>query len=120
MWSSLSKTDLLFLAARLRKAGMAQPERSPAIAEYLRNPPFPEGAGALGPALPILRRNFGSGLVELAPYEDAAAESSRPTWASVLPIRNLPGMPAGAEGLPAEALGAVVEPAALAVLEDFR
>ncbi len=121
VWSSVSKTDLLFLAARLRKGGMAQPERSPAIAEYLRNPPFPERAGALGPALPMLRRNFGSLLPELAPYEDAAAEvfpaylgerlAEFEIYLACLLVR---------DGLPAEALPALVEPAALAVLEDIQ
>src|ERR1035441_9680739 len=51
VWSSLSLADLFFLAARLRDAGVRQPDRSPAIAEYLALAhTIPAGSGARGSA----------------------------------------------------------------------
>jgi hypothetical protein len=122
VWPSLSLTDLFFLAARLREAGVRQPEQSPAIAEYLAYAAaIPEGAGVLGPALVHLRRYSTPALVELAPYEDSATVIFPDYLAErVAEFKLYLACLFADEALPAGALSAVAEAAARDVLSDIQ
>jgi hypothetical protein len=122
VWSSLSLTDLFFLAARLREAGVRQPDRSPAIAEYLAlASPTPAGSDALGPALVHLRRYTTPALVELAPYEDSATILFPDYLAErVAEFKLYLACLFADEALPAGALSAVAEAAAREVLSDIQ
>jgi hypothetical protein len=122
VWSSLSLTDLFFLAARLREAGVRQPDRSPAIAEYLALAnAIPEGSDALGPALVHLRRYTTPALVELAPYEDSATILFPDYLAErVAEFKLYLACLFADEALPAGALSAFAEAAAREVLSDIQ
>jgi tetratricopeptide (TPR) repeat protein len=122
VWSSLSLTDLFFLAARLRDAGVRQPDRSPAIAEYLALAnAIPEGSDALGPALVHLRRYSTPALVELAPYEDSATILFPDYLAErVAEFKLYLACLFAEEALPAGALSAFAEAAAREVLSDIQ
>jgi hypothetical protein len=122
VWPSLSLTDLFFLAARLREAGVRQPERSPAIAEYLAlADAIPEGADAFGPALVNLRRYPSPALVELAPYEDTATVLFPDYLAErVAEFKLYLACLFADQALPAGALSAVAEAAAREVLSDIQ
>ena len=122
VWTSLSLTDLYFLAARLREAGVRQPERSPAIAEYLALAgAIPEGAGMLGPALVNLRRYTTPALVELSPYEDSATIMFPEYLAErVAEFKLYLACLFADEALPAGALSAVAEAAAREVLSGIQ
>jgi len=122
VWSSFSLTDLFFLAARLREEKAQEGERSPAIDEYRASAAgLPDGANQLGPTLQHLRRRLSPGMVELAPYEDTAAErfpiylAERVAEFKVYLVRLF-----AEQGLPATALPAVAEAAARAVLGDIQ
>jgi hypothetical protein len=122
VWSSLSLTDLFFLAARLRETQARQSERTPAIAEYLAlADAIPEGAGELGPALVNLRRYPTPALVELAPYEDSAAILFPEYLAErVAEFKLYLACLFADQALPAGALSAVAEAAAREVLGDIQ
>ncbi|HXB75082.1 MAG TPA: hypothetical protein VNY05_43015 [Candidatus Acidoferrales bacterium] len=122
LWPSLSLTDLYFLAARLRAAGVRQPEQSPAIAEYLAYAgAVPEGAGELGPALVHVRRYTTPALVELAPYEDSATVIFPDYLAErVAEFKLYLACLFADQALPAGALSAVAEAAAREVLSDIQ
>jgi len=122
VWPSLSLTDLFFLAARLREAGVRQPERSPAIAEYLAlADAIPEGADAFGPALVNLLRYPSPALVELAPYEDTATVLFPDYLAErVAEFKLYLACLFADQALPAGALSAVAEAAAREVLSDIQ
>jgi hypothetical protein len=122
VWSSLSLTDLFFLAARLREAGVRQPDRSPAIAEYLALAgAIPEGSDALGPVLVHLRRYSTPALVELAPYEDSAAMLFPDYLAErVSEFKLYLACLFADEALPAGALSAFADAAAREVLSDIQ
>jgi len=122
VWSSLSLTDLFFLAARLRDEGVRQPDRSPAIAGYLAlASAIPEGSDALGPALVHLRRYATPALVELAPYEDSATILFPDYLAErVAEFKLYLACLFADEALPAGALSAFAEAAAREVLSDIQ
>jgi tetratricopeptide (TPR) repeat protein len=122
VWPALSLTDLFFLAARLREAGVRYPEQSPVIAEYLAYADaIPEGADALGPTLVNVRRYTTPALVELAPYEDSASELFPAYLAERLAEFKLYLACLFADqALPAGALSAVAEAAAREVLSDIQ
>ena len=122
VWPSVSLTDLYFLAARLREAGVRHADRSPAIAEYLSlAAAMPEGAGMLGPALVNLRRYAAPALVELSPYEDSATILFPDYLAErVAEFKLYLACLFAGEALPAGALSAVAEAAAREVLSDIQ
>jgi tetratricopeptide (TPR) repeat protein len=121
VWSSLSLTDLFFLAARIRDASPPLTARSPAIGEYLSTAAIPEGVGVLGPTLPTLRRYAVPTLVELPPYEETAAEPHPVYLAERLAEFKLYlAYLFARESLPPEGLPAVAEIAARGVLEDIQ
>ena len=75
VWSSVSRSDMFFLASRLRENPEAANVHSPAIDEFRAlSLEALRGTRALGPALTYLQRLPDSALIELAPYEEAAAE----------------------------------------------
>jgi Flp pilus assembly protein TadD len=120
VWSSFSLTDLVSLAVRLRQSVPPDAAKTPAIEAFLEQRALP-GADCLGPALPTLRRHMTPSLLELPPYEDAAAEmypiylAERAAEFKVYLARIF-----AIEGLPAEGLPAVAEAAARAVLGDIQ
>ncbi len=122
VWSSLSLSDLLFLAARIRAASPQLTVRSPAIDEYLSSATgFPEGAAALGPALPTLRGRSSPTLAELPPYEETATEIYPIYLAERLAEFKLYlAYLFEREDLPPEGLAASAEAAAQAVLSDVQ
>ncbi len=75
VWSSMSLTDLFFLAGRLRMQPAGEGETSPAIKEFRASAAgLPKGTEEMGPTFQHLRRLLAPAMVEMAPYEDVAAE----------------------------------------------
>ncbi len=121
-WSSLSLSDLLFLAAGIRSASPRLIAKSPAIDEYLASAEaFPDGVSALGPALPTLRGDSTPTMTELRPYEDTATELYPVYLAERLAEFKLYlGYLFAREGLPEEGLPTVAEIAARDVLGGIQ
>jgi Tfp pilus assembly protein PilF len=123
VWSSVSVSDLFFLAGRLR-AQLAKADAqsaSPAIDEYLASTGIPGGTAALGPTLQHLRTRPATGMVELPPYEQVAVQSFPVYLAERVAEFKIYLVRLFAEhSLPAAALPAVAESAARAVLGDIQ
>jgi tetratricopeptide (TPR) repeat protein len=127
VWSSVSVTDLFFLAERLRAHLTADASpispvmTSPAISEYMASAGLPPGADAMGPTLQYLRRRPAPQMVELPPYEQIANESfpvflaERVAEFKIYLVRLF-----AREALPAAALPAVAEAATRSVMRDIQ
>ncbi|MEX2264108.1 MAG: hypothetical protein WD696_19295 [Bryobacteraceae bacterium] len=122
VWSSLSHTDLFFLAARLRDRNAAAIAGSPVIWEWESFPAAaPSDVNLLGPALRLLRRNPSVALVELGPYEDSATQLFPAYMAERLAeFKVYLACLLVDQALPAAALPAVAEAAARHVLQDIQ
>ncbi len=122
VWSSMSLTDLFFLAGRLRTQPAGEAGASPAIKEFRASAAgLPKGTDVMGPTFQHLRRRLAPAMVEMAPYEDVATEQFPAFLAERIAEFKIYLVRLFAEqALPASALPSVAEPAARAVLGDIQ
>jgi tetratricopeptide (TPR) repeat protein len=126
VWSSVTLSDLYFLAGRLKAreeaggSGLAS-TKSPSIDGYLALKDSTPAEDSLGPMLERLRRRFGPGMIELPPYEEIAAESHPIHLAERVAEFKLYLVRLFAQNaLPAEVLPTVAEAAARSIAADIQ
>ncbi|MBS1854701.1 MAG: hypothetical protein JST11_05000 [Acidobacteria bacterium] len=121
VWGTLSLSDRYFLAARMREAAPHTGKATPAIGEYVAGAEMAEGAEALGPALPTLRRYPVPALSELPPYEDTVADPFPEYLAErVAEFKLYLGFLFACQGIEAQGMPALAESAARSVLGDVQ